>query len=338
MDLNTIWFLLFGVLIVGYAILDGFDLGVGVLYLFARSDRERRVYLNAIGPVWDGNEVWLLTAGGALFAAFPVVYATVFSAFYLALMLLVVALIARAVSFEFRGKLGGAGWRRLWDLCFGLGSLVAAILFGVAVGNVIAGIPLDESARFTGSFLGLLNPYALLLGILSLTMFTMHGATYLCLKTEGDLQARMRRWATRSWTVFTVVYAVATAVSIFAAPHLFSGVGANPLFWIFVALLGGSLVSVPYAIGRAWHGWAFLGSSLATLSVITLAAVGMFPRLVISSTDIVNSLTIYNAASTPRTHTAMLIIALIGMPLVIAYSAYVYSVFKGKVVLTEESY
>jgi len=338
MDLNTIWFLLFGVLIVGYAILDGFDLGVGVLYLFARDEHERRVYLNAIGPVWDGNEVWLLTAGGALFAAFPIVYATVFSAFYLALMLVVVALIARAVSFEFRGKLAGSGWRRLWDLCFALGSLAAAVLFGVAVGNVIRGIPIDDGGNFTGSFLGLLNPYAVLLGLVSLSMFTMQGAAYLCLKTEGDLLERTKRWVVKSWSAFAVLYAVATAASIFAAPHLFAGVGGNPLFWLFLVLLIVAVVSVPLFGGRAKYGRAFLASSLTTLSMIALAAIGMFPRLVVSSTNLADSLTIYNAASTPRTHTVMLVIALIGMPLVLVYTAYVYSVFKGKVVLTEDSY
>lgn len=338
MDLNTIWFLLFGVLIAGYAILDGFDLGVGVLYLFARDEHERRIYLNAIGPVWDGNEVWLLTAGSALFAAFPIVYATVFSAFYLALMLVVVALIARAVSFEFRGKLGGSGWRRLWDLCFGLGSLAAAVLFGVAVGNVIRGIPIDNGGNFTGSFLGLLNPYALLLGLVSLSMFTMQGAAYMCLKTEGHLLERMRRWVVKGWVAFAFSYAVATVASVFATPHLFEGVGRNPLFWLFLVLLIVAVISVPRFGGRAQYGRAFLASSLTTLSMIALAAIGMFPRLVVSSTNLANSLTIYNAASTPRTHTVMLVIALIGMPLVLVYTVFVYSVFKGKVVLTEDSY
>lgn len=338
MDLNITWFLLFGVLITGYAVLDGFDLGVGVLYLFERDDQNRRIYLNAIGPVWDGNEVWLLTGGGALFAAFPIVYATVFSSFYLAMMLLVVALIARAVSFEFRGKLEGPGWRKLWDLCFGLGSLLAAVLFGVAVGNVISGIPLDADGFFTGTFLGLLNPYALLLGLVSLSMFTMQGATYMCLKTDGQLLQRMQGWALKGWVAFVVLYAIATTASIVFAPHLFEGVGTNPLFWLFVLLLLAAILAVPFYGRRAKHGLAFLGSSLTLIALIALAAIGMFPRLVISSTDIAYSLDIYNAASTPLTQTVMLIIALVGMPLVLAYTAYVYYVFKGKVVLTEESY
>lgn len=338
MDLPTIWFLLVGVLIIGYAVLDGFDLGVGVLYLFARREEERRIYLNAIGPVWDGNEVWLLTGGGALFAAFPVVYATVFSAFYLAMMLVVAALIARAVSFEFRGKLEGAGWKKLWDWCFGLGSLLAAVLYGVAVGNVVGGIPLDASGTFNGSFLGLLNPLALLCGLVSLAMFTMQGAAYMCLKSEGELRERMRDWTMRGWMAFAVLYAVVTLLAIFTAPHAFEGVLANPLFWILLVLFAASAVSVPMNSRRGRDGRTFLASSLTIVSLIGLAALGMFPRVVASSIDLANSLTIYNSASTPRTQTAMLIIALIGMPIVLAYTAYVYKVFKGKVVFDEASY
>jgi cytochrome d ubiquinol oxidase subunit II len=338
MDLPTIWFVLVGVLIIGYAVLDGFDLGVGVLYLVARSDEERRIYLNAIGPVWDGNEVWLLTAGGALFAAFPVVYATVFSAFYLAMMLVVVALIARAVSFEFRGKLEGPGWKKLWDLCFGVGSLLAAVLYGVAVGNVVGGIPIDASGTFTGSFLGLLNPLALVCGLMSLAMFTMQGAAYMCLKSEGELRERMRGWTMRGWLAFAVLYAAVTLLAIFLAPHAFEGALANPLFWVLLVLFAVSATAVPLSRRRGRDGRTFLASSVTIASLIGLAAVGMFPRVVASSIDLANSLTIYNSASTPRTQTAMLIIALIGMPLVLAYTAYVYKVFKGKVVFDEASY
>ncbi|MGD2216473.1 MAG: cytochrome d ubiquinol oxidase subunit II [Gemmatimonadales bacterium] len=338
MDLPAVWFLLIGVLIIGYAVLDGFDLGVGVLYLFARGEEERRTYLNAIGPVWDGNEVWLLTAGGALFAAFPVVYATVFSAFYLAVMLVVVALIARAVSFEFRGKLEGVGWKKLWDWCFGLGSLLAAALYGVAVGNVVGGVPLDESGAFTGSFLGLLNPLAILCGLASLAMFTMQGAAYMCLKSEGELGERMRDWTMRGWLAFAALYALATTVAIFAAPHAFEGVITDPLFWVLLVLFGTSALSVPLSSRHGRDGRAFLASSFTIASLIGLVALGMFPRIVASSIDLANSLTIYNSASTPRTQGAMLIIALIGMPIVIAYTAYVYKVFKGKVVFDEASY
>jgi cytochrome d ubiquinol oxidase subunit II len=341
MDLNTIWFVLVAVLLTGYAILDGFDLGVGILSLFARSDEEKRVHLNAIGPVWDGNEVWLLTGGGALFAAFPVVYATVFSGFYLALMLVVAALMARAASFEFRGKSDSPGWRRAWDLCFGLGSLVAALLYGVAVGNVVRGIPVDGAqefaARFPASFLGLLNPYSLLIGALTLTLFVAQGAAWMVLKSEGELQARMRGWLRASWVLFGVLLVAASAWTIAALPHAVAS-PANPLLWILAVLLVGSVAAVPAYGARQRDGRVFAASSLTILSLIGLAAVGMYPKLVTSSLDPMFSLTAYNAASTPLTQTVMLVIALVGMPIVVGYTAYVYRVFKGKVVLGPESY
>ena len=337
-DLNTIWFLLIGVLITGYAILDGFDLGVGVLHLFAKDDEERRIHINAIGPVWDGNEVWLLTGGGALFAAFPAVYATAFSSMYLALILVLVALIFRAVSFEFRSAVDSPAWRRFWDWAFGLGSLLPALLFGVAVGNVLRGLPIDGAGQFTGSFLGLLNPYALLVGVLSLVLCTMHGAIYLSVKTEDGLCERARTCASRTWIVFIVLYVLATVYTVFEAPYLFDGIFGRPAFWILLPLLLVSLITIPAAVRGTRPGRAFLASAVAIASAIGLTAVSLFPKLIPSSTDLAYSLTVYNASSTPKTHTVMLIIALIGMPLVILYTVYIYRVFRGKVVLTEESY
>ncbi|MBM3792181.1 MAG: cytochrome d ubiquinol oxidase subunit II, partial [Acidobacteria bacterium] len=194
MDLNTIWFLLIGILFIGYAILDGFDLGVGALHLLTRSDHERRVLLNSIGPVWDGNEVWLVTGGGALFAAFPQAYATVFSGFYTALMLLLLMLIFRAVAIEFRSKQPMTWWRSLWDTSFGISSIVSSLLLGTALGNIARGVPLGGDYEFMGSFGGLLNPYALLVGVTTLALFMMHGAIYLVLKTDGDVQVKVRGW------------------------------------------------------------------------------------------------------------------------------------------------
>ena len=338
MDLNTTWFLLIWVLLIGYAILDGFDLGVGVLHLFARDEGERRINVRAIGPFWDGNEVWLLTGGGALFAAFPIVYATVFSSFYLALMLLLLALIFRAVSLEFRGQVDSPGWRRTWDWAFGLGSLLPAILFGVAIGNILRGIPIEADGTANVSFVSLLNPYALLIGVLSLAMFTMHGAAFLTVKTEGDLQQRMARWASGAWIVFVILYLVAFAATFFAAPFLFQGALGKPLFWAFLVLLLVAAVHVPIANRAGKYLRSFVASSVSIASVMGLAAVCLFPRMVPSSLDLAHSLTIYNASSTPRTLTVMLVIALVGMPMVIAYTAYVYKVFAGKVVITEESY
>jgi len=338
MDLNTAWFLLFGVLITGYAILDGFDLGVGVLHLFAKNDKERRINMNAIGPVWDGNEVWLITGGGALFAAFPIVYATVFSGFYLALMLLLTALIARAVSLEFRGKVESAAWKKLWDYSFGIGSLLAIVLFGVAVGNILRGVPLDSEGHYLGGFLDLLNPYSILIGVLSLVLMVTHGASYMTVKTEGDTRTRMQKWASGGWILTVALYVVASLYTMLEAPFLFEGILGNPLFYMFLIILLGAIIYFPIALKAGNYFKAFLASCVTITGMLGLAAIGLFPRLVPSSVDLAYSLTVYNASSTDRTLTVMLIIALIGMPLVIAYTFYIYRVFMGKTVITDESY
>ncbi|MFC2083842.1 cytochrome d ubiquinol oxidase subunit II [Bacteroidota bacterium] len=338
MDLNTIWFLLIAVLIIGYAILDGFDFGVGVLHLFTKSEHEKRVNLNSIGPVWDGNEVWFLTAGGALFAAFPIVYATVFSGFYLALMLLLVALIFRAVSLEFRGKVESENWKKYWDWAFGLGSLLPALLLGVAFGNILRGIPLDNNGLFTGNFFMLLNPYSLLVGVLSLILFTMHGAIYLTLKSEGEQKNRITKLIPKFWNGFVILYIVVTIFSIFEARFLFNDILSNPIFWLLLIILIGGIVYIPISIKNNKFGLGFFASSLTIFSMIGLSGLSLFPRLVPSSIDLANSLTIYNASSTERTLFTMLIIALIGMPLVIGYTLYIYRTFKGKVLLDENSY
>ncbi|MGE5498194.1 MAG: cytochrome d ubiquinol oxidase subunit II [Syntrophothermus sp.] len=338
MDLNTIWFILVGVLIIGYAILDGFDLGVGILHLFTKDETEKRISLNSIGPVWDGNEVWLLTGGGALFAAFPPVYATVFSGYYLALMLLLLALIMRAVSLEFRSKVEDARWRNAWDYAFGIGSLLPSILFGVAVGNILRGLPINEKGMFTGNFLGLLNPYSVLVGLLSCAMFLMHGAIYLSIKSHSEQKKRAEAVASKAWIAVVVLYAAATFSTMLISPFLFEGLFRNPLFWITFLLLIGSIVYIPVGLKAADKKYAFISSSVMIASMIGLMAISLFPRLVPSITNLQYSLTIYNSSSTPATLTAMLVIALIGMPLVIAYTAIIYRAFKGKVVITEESY
>jgi cytochrome d ubiquinol oxidase subunit II len=336
--LQTIWFLLVGVLFAGYAVLDGFDFGVGVLHLFTREDRERRLFLNAIGPVWDGNEVWLLTGGGALFAAFPVVYAAVFSGFYMALVLLLAALIARAVSMEFRGKVDAPAWRRVWDRAFGIGSLLGAVLLGVAFGNILRGIPINDQAEFTGTFLGLLNPYALLIGVLSLALFVMHGALYMGMKTEGALRDRMGRTASRVWIAVVALYAAATAATTLVSPFLFTGILKNPLFWILFLALLGAVIAIPLAVKSGRFGRGFLASSVLIACMIGLSAASLFPRLVPSSTGLIYSLTVYNASSTEPTLSAMLWITLLGMPLVVLYTIMIHRVFRGHVVIGEESY
>ncbi len=330
MDLNTIWFVLVGVLIVGYAVLDGFDLGVGVLSLFARSRAERDLHAAAIGPVWDGNEVWLLTGGGALFAAFPPVYATVFSGFYLALMLLLLALIARAVSLEFRGLVASERWTRAWDWAFGLGSLLPAILFGVAVGNVLRGVPVGPGFAWQGSFLGLLNPYAILVGLVSTAFFVMHGALFLRMKTEGELARRLGRIALGAYGAFLLLYVVATAATVRVSPFLFQKT-SSPLFWALAALLAVALAALPIATRAGKRGLAFTASSATIALMILVAALSAYPVLVPSSLGLENSLTIYNASSTPRTLATMLVIALTGVPIMLGYTIWIYRIFKGPV-------
>jgi cytochrome bd ubiquinol oxidase subunit II len=341
-DINTIWFLLVGVLITGYAILDGFDLGVGVIQLFTKDEDERKVNVNAIGPVWDGNEVWLLTAGGALFAAFPPVYATVFSGFYLAFMLLLTALIFRAVSFEFRKYSESPAAKKRWDMAFAIGSTLPAVLYGVAIGNILAGLPIrftDGKITDSITFLNLLNPYSILIGVLSLVLFTMHGAVYMTMKSTGKHQNKMGSIAGKTWIAVVVLYFIATMATFFTANYLFVGVLKNPIFWILFILMFVSIFYIPIGLKAKRFGRTFIASSLMVGCMVGLLAVSLFPRLVPSSIDLANgSLTIYNSSSTQNTLQTMLIIALIGMPMVVAYTIYIYRVFKGSVVITKDSY
>ena len=338
MLLETIWFVLVGVLLCGYAILDGFDLGVGMLHLFvARNDGERRMVLNAIGPVWDGNEVWLLTGGGAIFAAFPLVYATVFSGFYLALVLLLAALMVRAVALEWRSKESGPGWRRGWDVAIAASSALPPLLFGVAVGNVVRGIPLTADLEFAGSFVGLLNPFALLVGLLSVAMMLQQGTSWLLLKTEGPVAARVRRAAPWVWLAYVGLWAVSLLASIPAVPQVWLSY-EHPLAWIGPALFVLSEVATYGALRRQKAGAGMLLSSGSIGALLLTAAVGLYPNLVPALGSPGRGLTIANASSSQLTLTVMLVIALLGMPLVIGYTAFIYSRFRGPVRLDEHSY
>lgn len=337
--LQATWYVLVGVLLTGYAILDGFDLGAGILHLFvARGDRERRIILNAIGPLWDGNEVWLLTGGGALFAAFPPVYATVFSGFYIALMLLLAGLIARAVSLEFRSKVESAGWRSFWDGAFAVGSFLPALLLGVALGNILRGVPVDARGEFTGNFFTLLNPLALLVGLAAVAYFVRHAAVYLATKTEGDLLGRILIWERGARWTFFALYLATTGAAAALAPERFANFLAHPVGWAAPALVLAAFFLAGWATDSGRRGLAFLFSSLVAVGLMGTVGWSLFPNLLPSTTDPSWSLTAANASSSPLTLTAMLVIALVGVPLVLAYTAYIYRIFWGKVVLDEHSY
>ncbi len=338
LDLNTIWFLLVGVLFTGYAILDGFDLGVGALHLIARTDEDRRIFLNAIGPVWDGNEVWLVTGGGALFAAFPMVYATVFSGFYLAFMLLLVALIFRAVAIEFRSKQPMRWWRAMWDYVFAGGSILSSFLIGVAMGNIAWGVPLDVDHEFAGTFVGLLHPYALLMGLTTTALFAMHGAIYLLMKTEGALHERLRKWVNPAIIIFIVFYVVFTLATLLYVPHITEAIKHEPWFFGVAVATVLAIANIPRCVTQGLDFQAFLSSCGAMVCLMSLFGVGMFPHLVFSLPTPENSLTIYNAASSQKTLGIMLTIACIGIPIVLAYSVCIYWIFRGKVKLGKMSY
>jgi cytochrome d ubiquinol oxidase subunit II len=337
-DLNTIWFILIGVLLTGYAILDGFDLGVGALHLFVKDDTERRIMLNSIGPVWDGNEVWLVTSGGALFAAFPHVYATVFSGFYTAFMLLLFGLIFRAVAIEFRSKEKMKWWRNMWDTAFSFSSILIAFLMGVALGNIITGIPLDAEKEFAGSFLSLLNPYTIMVGITTVALFMMHGSIYAVMKTEGSLQSKIRGWVNNTIIFFVICYVTTTMYTLIYYPHMVQHFKEQPLFFIVAILNMLAIANIPREIFHKRDFLAFLSSCASIVALLILFAVGLFPNIVLSNPNPEYSLNIYNAASSQKTLNIMLIIAAIGVPFVLAYTISIYWVFRGKVKLDKMSY
>jgi cytochrome d ubiquinol oxidase subunit II len=322
--LQNAWFLLIGVLLAGYAVLDGFDLGIGTLFPFlARTEDEKRTLIGAIGPVWDGNEVWLLAGGGALFAAFPMAYATVFSGFYLALMLVLFSLILRAVSLEFRAH--DPKRKGLWEAAFVGGSVLPALLFGVALGNVVGGVPLDARTEFAGTFFTLLRPLPLTFGILGLCAFLMHGAAYAALKSEGALLARARK-ASR---VLAIAFAAAFALSFVAVLFYLPAAVRSAPAWVFSLVVWLSLVLFAAAVKKGTDGRAFVFSSAAFLGLWGMIGAIQYPNLV-RATDPALSLTITNSSSSALTLKVMLIIALVGMPAVVGYTIFAFRVFKGK--------
>ncbi len=337
-DLNTIWFILIGVLLTGYAILDGFDLGVGALHLLVKDDEERRIMINSIGPVWDGNEVWLVTGGGALFAAFPHVYATVFSGFYTALILLLFGLIFRAIAIEFRSKQPMKWWRQMWDVAFSVSSILIALLMGVALGNIITGIPIDAEKEFAGSFWSLINPYTVMVGITTVALFMMHGSIYVVMKTEGELQNMIRGWVNNTIIFFVICYVATTMYTLIYYPHMVNHFKDEPLLFLVALLNMLAIANIPREVFHGREFRAFLSSCASIIALFSLFAIGLFPNIVLSNPNPDNSLTIYNAASSQKTLNIMLIVAAIGVPFVLAYTVSIYWIFRGKVKIDTMSY
>ena len=329
MELQTVWFILIWILFTGFFLLEGFDYGVGILLPFlGRDDTDRRVIINSIGPFWDGNEVWLITAGAAMFAAFPDWYATMFSGFYLALVLMLLGLIVRGVGFEFRSKDSRPAWRTLWDWMIFAGSLVPALLWGVAFANVARGVPIDANMQYVGGFWNLLNPFALLVGVATVLVFTLHVAIFLSQKTKDELVERAHRASALLWLPSAALVLVGIIVGYFAT-DLFSHRG--PILWLLALAAGAAILAAGWFVRVRRHGWAFIMSSLTISLTCGTAALGLYPRVMVSSLNDTWSLTIQNASASQYTLQIMSIIALVFLPIVLLYQGWSYWVFRKRV-------
>jgi len=338
MVLESIWFFLWGLLWAVYFMTDGFDLGIGTLMPFvAKNEEEKRVMVNAMGPLWDGNEVWLLTAGGVTFAAFPTVYAVMFSSLYSALMLILFALIMRGVAFEFRSKVAGEGWRKLWDTFLFIGSAVPALLFGVAFANIFRGIPIDQNGINQGTLLTLLNPYGLLGGVLFVLLFLTHGSLWLGIRSEGDLQSRATAVTARLWPVLLGVAVLFLIASAFAT-DLYANYLSYPVLFLVILLTVAGLLGIRFFLAKKAYFKAWFSSALTIVGATFYGVIGLFPNLFPSSIDPSYSLTAHNAASSPLTLKIMLLVVILFVPVVLAYQAWSYYTFRDKVTLDDLIY
>ena len=329
MDLNIVWFILITVLFIGFFFLEGFDYGVGILLPFlGKTDRERRIIINTIGPFWDGNEVWLITAGGAMFAAYPDWYATMFSGFYIALVLMLVALIVRGVAFEFRSKDPNPKWRSFWDWMIFIGSFIPALLWGVALANLWQGVPIDAEMNYVGTFWNLLTPFTLVGGLTTLMVFTVHGALFLTLKATGSVVERADMTLKRIGPVTTIIVFGFFGFAYFATDVL-AHLGLNP--GIIPVTAGAALLAAGWFIHVSRHGWAFLMTSVTIIASTISVFLALFPRVMVSSLNPDWSLTIYNASSSPYTLRIMTIVALIFVPIVLIYQGWSYYIFRQRV-------
>lgn len=338
-NLEFIWFTVFVILICGYAILDGFDLGVGMLHLFSKDDVERRIMLNSIGPVWDGNEVWLVTAGGALFAGFPDVYATICTAFYGPIMLLLSGIIFRAVAIEFRSKQPMAWWRWMWDILFAVASLIIAMGLGLVMGNLVRGIPIDNQKEFAGTIWDLVHPYGIFVSVMTVALFLMHGSIFLCMKTDGPFHEKIRKWVTPTTVFFIMCYAITTVATLIWHPHMVAAIKERNIFFLIAVVNMFAIANIPREVNKGRDGRAFLCSCVNIMCLLALFGIGMFPEIIRASNDPANlSLTIYNSGSSQKTLQILLVISAIGVPLVLSYTLMIYYIFHGKVRLDSSSY
>jgi cytochrome bd ubiquinol oxidase subunit II len=329
MDLNILWFILLTVLFSGFFFLEGFDYGVGMLLPFiAKTDQERRAVINTIGPVWDGNEVWMIVAGGAMFAAFPHMYATLFSGFYVALIFMLIGLIVRGVSFEFRSKRENPRWRKTWDWTIFFGSLIPALLWGVAITNLMRGVAIEGDMNYYGGLLPLLNPYALFGGLTFLGLFIVHGASFLAIKLEGDVHKRVKALSGKLW-IAALVLAVAFLIWTYLATDILNNPGWDGLIPAILAAV--SLLAYGWFLRQGREGLTFLSGGLVIILATVMVFSGLFPRLLISTLDPSNSLTIYNAASGPYTLKVITILTAIFLPFVLVYQGWTYWIFRKRI-------
>jgi len=335
MDLQAIWFFLWGLCWALFFMTDGFDFGIGTLLPFlGKEENDRRVMINAMGPLWDGNEVWLITAGGVTFAAFPKVYAVMFSSFYTALMLILFALILRGVSFEFRGKVDSPGWRKIWDTCLIIGSFAPALLFGVAFANIFKGIPIDADGVFQGNLFTLLNPYGLLGGIFFVMLFLVHGGLWLAIKSEGDLHDRAVATVNKLWFVELIVAVIFIGATKIFTP-LYDNYIAYPVLFVVVLITVAALLGIKFFTIKGAYFKAWFSSAVTIVGATFFGVIGLFPNMFPSSIDPAFSLTARNASSSPLTLKIMLAVVVLFLPIVLAYQIWTYNLFKGKVTLED---
>ncbi|OQW96831.1 MAG: cytochrome d ubiquinol oxidase subunit II [Desulfobacteraceae bacterium A6] len=338
MDLQGIWFFLWGLLWAIFFMTDGFDFGIGILYPFlGKNDSEKRIMINSVGPIWNGNEVWLITAGGVTFAAFPIAYSIMFSSLYSALMLILFALIIRGVAFEFRGKVDKKSWRDIWDIAIFVGSLLPALLFGIVFANIFKGLPLDKAGIFQGSFFDLLNFYGILGGLLFLILFLFHGSIWLSIKTEGELHERSKSTALLIWP-FLLITAVLFLGASWYFTKLYNNYLANPILFSDILLTVAALFASRFFIKRKEFFKAWFSSSIVIVGSVFFGIIGLYPNMLPSSISADFSVTAFNASSSPLTLKIMLVVVIIFIPAVIAYQAWAYYLFRGKVTKEDLAY